>query len=69
MRKFKIGEKIQHLSGGPVMVVKEYEQALLSEQLTRSTNDEYLIGEWYDEEEKKFTEQKFHQDTIKKFEE
>ena len=69
MRKFKIGEKIQHLSGGPVMIVKEYEQALLSEQLTRGTNDEYIIGEWYDEGEKKFAEQKFHQDTVKKFEE
>lgn len=68
MRKFKIGDKVQHLSGGPVMVVKEYEQALLSEQLTRSTNDEYVIGQWYDEAEKKFTEQRFHQDTVQKIE-
>ncbi|WP_045114507.1 DUF2158 domain-containing protein [Microscilla marina] len=68
MRKFKVGDKVQHLSGGPVMVVKEYEQALLSEQLTRSTSDEYIIGQWYDATEQKFAEQRFHQDTVQKLE-
>ena len=69
MPKFKIGDKIQHLSGGPIMVVKEYEQALLSEQLTRGTGaNSYVIGEWYDEGDKKFVSQRFHEDTLQKVE-
>jgi uncharacterized protein YodC (DUF2158 family) len=55
-QKFKIGDEVQHKSGGPKMVVKGYEPK----------DGEEVLCEWFDKNTPH--EKAFHQDTLKKYE-
>ena len=51
-QKFQIGDRVQHRSGGPIMVVKGYEPK----------DGEEVICEWFDKSTPK--EKAFHQDVL-----
>lgn len=56
-KKFKIGDEVQHKSGGPKMVVKDYEPK----------DGEYATCEWFDNSQNP-KEKSFHQDTLRPYE-
>jgi uncharacterized protein YodC (DUF2158 family) len=56
-QKFIIGDEVKHKSGGPLMVVREYEPA----------DGDQVTCEWFDQKDIR-QEGSFHQDTLKKYE-
>jgi len=54
---FKIGDEVKHKSGGPKMVVREYEPS----------DSEHVTCEWFDQKDVR-QEASFHQDTLIKYE-
>jgi len=55
-QKFKTGDEVQHKSGGPKMIVREYEPK----------DGLHATCEWFNNEDLK--EKSFHQDMLKPFE-
>ncbi|WP_421898311.1 YodC family protein [Marinoscillum sp.] len=55
MQKFKVGDEVSHKSGGPKMVIKEYEPK----------DGEYVTCEWFNKNS--YYEKSFHQDTLKPY--
>ena len=67
--KFKRGDTVQLISGGPIMTVDEYEMwvDVMSSFLNRPTQESHLTEivkcTWFDKNQRKFG--KFHQDLLK----
>lgn len=57
MRKFQSGDKVQHLLGGPIMIVDKYVGATSQ-----------VLCKWWDDKTKDFSFTEFHEDTLVKHE-